>query len=92
MKIVGYNLDSLNRHGITPEMIDEVLAGSMVSYFPLDAEKETCEMLVGYTFGEKLIEVGLRYRTANTVFVFHAQTVSPEYRKLYEEDWSRSNG
>jgi hypothetical protein len=88
MKIVGYNFESLNRHGITPEMIDEVLTGSMVSYFAIDEENEdTCEMLVGYTFAEKLIEIGLRYKSADSVYVFHAQPVSPQFRKRYEEDW-----
>lgn len=89
MKIIGYNWESLNRHGITAEMIDEVLAGLMVSYFILDDEDgDTCEMLVGYTFSEKLIEVGIRFKTADAVFVFHAQTVSPQYRQLFEQDWN----
>lgn len=87
MRITGYNWDSLNRHGVTPEMIDEVLQGSMVSYFSIDEPDETCEMLVGYTFTERLLEIGLRYRAADEVYVFHAQTVSPHYRKLFEEDW-----
>lgn len=33
MQIIGYNWDSLNKHGGTAEMIDEVLQGSMVSFF-----------------------------------------------------------
>lgn len=68
-------------------MIDEALQGSMVSYFPLEDAEDTCEMLVGYTFTERLIEVGLRYLTVDSVFVFHAQVVSPNFRKLFEEDW-----
>lgn len=87
MKIAGYNWESLNRHGITAEMIDEVMAGLMISYFAIADPDDTCEMLVGYTFSEKLIEVGLRYQTAATAYVFHAQTVSPQFRKLFEEDW-----
>jgi hypothetical protein len=87
MKIDGYNWDSLNRHGITAELIDEVLQGLMVSYFPVEDAEDTCEMLVGYTFTERLLEIGLRYLSADSVFVFHAQTVSPQYRKLFEEDW-----
>lgn len=87
MRIVGYNWDSLNRHGVTTEMIDEVLLGTMVSYFSVDEVDETCEMLVGYTFTERLLEIGLRYLSADEVYVFHAQTVSPQYKKLFEEDW-----
>ncbi|MBS2010085.1 MAG: hypothetical protein JST01_23755 [Cyanobacteria bacterium SZAS TMP-1] len=64
MQIIGYNRDSLNRHGVTPEM-----------------------MLVGYTFTERLLEIGIRYKSATEVYIFHAQTVSPQYRKLFEEDW-----
>lgn len=88
MQVAGYNWDSLNRHGVTAEEIDEVFAGSMVSYFLLDDADDTCEMLVGYTFSERLIEIGLRYQTSESVYVFHAQTVSPNYRKLFEEDWN----
>ncbi|MBZ0189701.1 MAG: hypothetical protein K8F91_25875 [Candidatus Obscuribacterales bacterium] len=87
MRIVGYNFDSLDRHGVNPEMIDEVLQGSMVSYFSVEDADDTCEMLVGYTFAERLLEIGLRYRSFGTVYVFHAQSVSPQYRKLFEEDW-----
>jgi hypothetical protein len=54
----------------------------------MTSEGDTCEMVVGYTFSEKLIEIGLRYKTADSVYVFHAQTASPKYRKLFEEDWS----
>ncbi|MBP9092427.1 hypothetical protein KBI23_15475 [bacterium] len=88
MQIIGYNWDSLNKHGVTVEMIDEVLQGSMVSYFSTDEADESCEMMVGYTFSERLLEVGLRYRYPKSVYIFHAQTVSPPYRKLYEEDWN----
>ena len=79
-------LGELNRHGVTTEMIDEVLQGSMVSYFAIDDPDDTCEMLVGYTFAERLLEIGLRYSSIDSVFVFHAQTVSPIYRKMFEED------
>lgn len=87
MKIQGYNWSSLNRHGVTPEMINEVIDGSMISYFYLEDEDETCEMLVGYTFNERLLEIGLRYLNPDLVYVFHAQNVSPQYRKLFEKEW-----
>lgn len=87
MRIAGYNWESLNRHGVTAEMIDEVLQGSMVSYFTIRDPEDTCEMVVGYTFAERLLEIGLRYVSPDSVFVFHSQAVSPEYRKLFEEDW-----
>lgn len=48
-------------------MIDEVLLGTMVSYFSVDEADETCEILVGYTFTERLLEIGLRYRSPNEV-------------------------
>lgn len=69
-------------------MIDEVLAGSIVSYFPVDDADDTCEMLVGYTFSDRLIEIGLRYQSTDSVYIFHAQTVSPQFRKLSEKDWN----
>ncbi len=88
MEITGYNWDSLNRHGVTQEMIDEVLQGSMISYFSIDEADETCEMLVGFTFTERLLEIGIRYRSADQVYIFHAQAVSPQYKKLFEEEWN----
>ena len=87
MQILKYNWDSLNRHGVTPEMIDEVLQGQMVSYFDLEDPDDTCEMLVGYTFSERLLEIGIRYLSPGSVVIFHAQTVSPEFRRRFEEDW-----
>ena len=87
MQITGYNWDSLTRHGVTPDMIDEVLSGSMVSCFSVDEADETCEMLVGYTLTERLLEIGLRYLSEHEVYIFHAQSASPNYKKLFEEDW-----
>jgi hypothetical protein len=87
VRIIGYNCESLNRHGVTAEMIEEVFAGSMVSYFSLDNADDTCEMLVGFTFAERLLEIGIRYQSTNCIYVFHAQSASPQYKKLYEEDW-----
>lgn len=87
VKIVGYNWDSLNRHGVTKEMIEEVLISSMVSNFSIDEADVACDMLVGYTLGEKLLEIGLRYTTTDSAYVFHAQAVSPQYRKLFNEEW-----
>lgn len=87
MRIVGFNWDSLNRHGITPDMIDEVLLGAIVSYFFVEDAEDTCEMIVGFTFTERLLEIGVRYLTVDTVYVFHAQNVSPYYRNLFEEEW-----
>lgn len=87
MRIIGYNWDSLSRHGVTAELIDEVFAGSMVSYFSIEDADDTCEMLVGFTLNERLLEVGIRYRSADSIYVFHAQSVSPQYRRMFEEDW-----
>jgi hypothetical protein len=87
MHIVGYNWDSLNRHGVTAEMIDEVQLGGMVSYFALDEGDDTCEILVGYTLTERLLEIGIRFVDAESMYIFHAQNVSPAYRQLFEEEW-----
>lgn len=86
--IVGYNWESLKRHEVTPDMIDEVLSGKQISYFELDDADDSCEMVVGYTCTERLLEVGLRYISPDAVYVFHAQTVSPRYRVLFEEEWN----
>ncbi len=73
------SLDTTGRAlSVTAEMIDEVIAGSMVSFFSLDDADDTCEMLVGYTFTERLLEIGLRYQSTESVYVFHAQPASPQ--------------
>jgi hypothetical protein len=45
-------------------------------------------MFVGYTFTERLLEIGLRYLSPDEVYVFHAQSVSPQYKKLSEQNWN----
>ncbi len=87
MRIIGYNRDSLNRHDVTAEMIDEVLAGSMVSAFQINEADHACEMIVGYTFSNRLLEIGVRYLSEEEVFIFHAQSASPQYKKLFFKEW-----
>jgi len=94
LEFVGYNWESLNRHDVTPELVEEVLEGLMVSEFALDdyvdekGESFSCEMRVGYTLGERLLEIGIRYLTVSSVFVFHAQSASPTYKAKFEEQWN----
>jgi hypothetical protein len=91
MLIIGYNFDSLKRHRVTPALIDEVLEGSMVSYFAIEDDKHgdrTCEMVVGFTMRDRLLEIGLRYESKTEAFVFHAQTASPHFRALFEKEWN----
>jgi hypothetical protein len=85
--IVRWNQESLNRHGVAQQEVLEALADSMTRYFEPNKEYETyCEIGVGFTSSNRLIEFGISYLTNNEVSIFHAQSVSPEYKKLYEEE------
>lgn len=85
--IVGYNWDSLKRHKVSPNMIDEVLCSTMFSHLHLEDAEHTCEMIVGYTLSERLIEIGVRYLSSESIYIFHAQNVSPQYYELFKQEW-----
>jgi hypothetical protein len=75
------------KHEITEQQIREVLADQCsTKAFELheDSEGDPQEMLVGYTQTNVLIEIAVKY-TDERDQVFHANRVSAEYRKLYEE-------
>ena len=43
-------------------------------------------MFVGYNLAGRLLEIGIEYKSEIRGYIFHAQSVSPKYRKLYEEE------
>jgi hypothetical protein len=57
----------------------------MTRFFEPNREYETyCEIGVGFTSTNRLIEFGISYLNDDEVAVFHAQSASPEYQTLYE--------
>ena len=84
-----YNDSGLNGHEVSRSDVNEVLAvyNPTTRDFDLPMSKgdNLRIMFVGYNFAGRLLEVGVEFISEGESYVFHAQTVSPQYRKVYEE-------
>lgn len=84
-----YNQDSLDRHKVSRADVNEVLANSNITTRDFDLSlgqnDELRLMFVGYNLSGRLLEVGVEFVSEVKAYIFHAQTVSPKYRKCYEE-------
>jgi hypothetical protein len=85
----SYNNESLRRHEITRTDVDEVLAVDNPTTrdfdLPLSNYGRLRLMFVGYNFSGRLLEIGVEFISEIKAHIFHAQTVSPRYRKFYNE-------
>ncbi len=83
MKIV-YNFESLDRHGISVEDADEVVAtGIWEELIPSKRGKERL-MFVGFTANGRLLEVGVEYFDDSSIeYFFHAQDATTRYRDIF---------
>jgi hypothetical protein len=85
----AYNSKSLGRHGVCISDVNEILAMNNVTTrefdMPLSGSDNLRIMFVGYTFAGCLVEIGVEFMSEHQAYVFHGQTVSPKYRKLYQE-------
>ncbi len=85
----GYNNLSLRHHKVSLSDVDQVLEISNITTRDFDLSLSDDDnlriMFVGYNFAGRMLEVGVEFTNENKAYVFHAQTVSPKYRKLYEE-------
>ena len=88
MDDITYNEESLRRHRVSYSDIDEVLDINNKSRCDFDMELSMRNnpriMFVGYNLAARLLEVGVEFMDENRIHIFHTQTVSPHYRKLYE--------
>lgn len=85
---ISYNEESLERHRITYDQVQEAITDPMRAQFEIAAPSVADnyrEMLVGYTYANVLLEIGLEMTGRNELYIFHAQKVSPKYRRKYEE-------
>ena len=85
----GYNDESLKRHGVSRTDINEVLDVENPTKrnfdLALSLDEDPRTMFVGFNLAGRLLEVGVEFIGVNYAYLFHAQTVSPKYRKLYKE-------
>jgi hypothetical protein len=87
--VYSYNDKSLERHGVSYSDVDEVLDRNNISRRDFDMSLSRCDnlrvMFVGCNLAGRLLEVGVEFIDEGNACVFHGQTVSPRYRKFYEE-------
>ena len=85
----GYNDENLRPHGVNRSEVEEVLDvdNTMARDFDMLLSRygRLRTMFVGYNLSARLLEIGVEFIDENKAYVFHGQTVSPLYRKLYEE-------
>jgi hypothetical protein len=85
MKIT-YNCESLDRHGITEQEADEVYAtGKDYDMEPSNSGNDRI-MLVGWTSGVRLLEIGVEYMPHGHDHIFHTSDATKFYRELFERE------
>jgi uncharacterized DUF497 family protein len=96
MVLITYNDLSLKKHKITRDQVKEAITDPMRAIFDMPerttqlsnlvAEADSYrQMIVGYTHTNILLEVGIEMIADHALHIFHAQKISPQYYKLYEE-------
>ena len=95
MVLITYNENSLRKHGIKHNQIQEATTDPMRACFDMPekdieqfydfAEGNTYrQMIVGHTYANVLLEIGLEMIGENALHFFHAQKISPSYYKQYK--------
>jgi hypothetical protein len=81
-----YNHESLDRHGVTEQEVDEVYAsGKDFDLAPSDAGNDRI-MVVGWTANGRLLEIGIEYSPQGDEHIFHGNEATKEYQLLFEKD------
>ncbi len=81
-----YNLDSLDRHGISTADADDVIATGIWEELAPSEKGNDRLMFVGFTSSGRLLEVGVEYFDAdNLEHVFHADDATSHYRVIFNK-------
>ncbi len=84
-----YHDHNLSKHGVSRSDVGEVLAVSNMTTREFDislSNKDNLRIIfVGFNYAGRLLEIGAELKSENKAYIFHGQSVSPHYRKLYEE-------
>ena len=91
--LISINKKSLRKHEITWEQVQETMTDPMRAVFDVykdemykfDDASILRQMIVGSTYADVLLEVGVEMIGNEALHIFHAQKVSPGYRKKYKE-------
>lgn len=95
MVLITYNDFSLKKHGVSRAQVEEAFSDPMHASFDLpenqkeslcysDRENTYRRMIIGHTYADVLLEIGVEMIGENALHIFHAQKVSPKYYKQYE--------
>ncbi len=81
-----YNYQSLDKHGIKEEEVDDVYA--LGRDFDLEPSIDGNDriMVVGWTSAGRLLEIGIEYLPDGNEHIFHACDATKYYRRLFEKD------
>lgn len=84
MAILGFNSDSLVRHGVTPQECMEALADPCVIEVDESENKSGNPriMWVGKTQLERMLEVGVEYLD-DMDWIYHANNAQSKYKSRY---------
>ena len=82
----SYNHESLDRHGISKEEVDESYATGKDFDLPSSANGNDRIMVVGWTASGRLLEIGIEYWTNGDEYIFHAMDATRYYSELFSKD------
>jgi len=81
-----YNHDSLDRHGVSEQDVDEVYANGKDFDMSSSVKGNDRIMVVGWTSAGRLLEVGIEYLADGDEYIFHAMEATQYYRELFDKD------
>ncbi len=83
----SYNHESLQRHSVTVEEINEVLRSPLTIVIDLEPSRKGNDRVIwiGFTFNIRLLEIGIEYLPNNKEHVFHAMDATKTHRKEFEK-------
>jgi hypothetical protein len=81
-----YNLESLDRHGVSPADADDVIATGIWEELAPSVRGNERLMFVGFTSNGRLLEVGVEYfDKKNLEYIFHADDATRYYRTIFKQ-------
>ena len=83
----SYNHESLKRHGVTVDEINEVQRSPMNVVIDLETSHKGNDrvMWIGFTLNLRLLEIGVEYLPRDHEHVFHTMDATKTHRKEFEQ-------
>lgn len=96
MVLISYNQSSLEKHKVTREQVQEAFTDPMRAIFDvaspfrqsfseLPETDSLRQIIIGHTYANVLLEIGIEMIDQNSLHIFHAQKISPRYYKKYKK-------